>query len=60
MFENGIKNKQVNPAIDIQYYTNLFISTLEGAVMISKLEKDPTAIKHAVTHLRTQVDQVSL
>ncbi len=60
MFENGIKNKQVHPDIDIQYYTNLFISALEGAVMISKLEKDPSAIKHAVTHLRTQVDQISL
>jgi len=60
LFRNGIENKQIQPAIDIGYYTTIFIATLEGGIMMSKLEGNKTAITHAITHLKSLIKDISI
>ncbi len=60
LFSNGIKNNQLQSSIDIDYYTTLFIATLEGGIMMSKLERNKTAITHAITHLRHLIKEISV
>lgn len=56
---NGIKNKQVNEGINVNFYASVFISTLEGGIMMSKLEGNGTGIRHSITHLRQVVQYIS-
>lgn len=56
LIQNGIINKQVKEDTNVNFYASVFISTLEGGIMMSKLEGNGTGIRHAVTHLR-QVTQ---
>ena len=58
LFNNGIKNNQVLSSIDVDYYSTIFIATLEGGIMMSKLERDKTSITHAITHLRNLVNEI--
>ncbi|WP_299675123.1 TetR/AcrR family transcriptional regulator [uncultured Dokdonia sp.] len=58
LFDNGIKNNQIQSAINVDYYTTIFIATLEGGIMMSKLEGTKTAITHAITHLRTLIKEI--
>jgi len=60
LFQNGIKNKQVNPDIDIEFYATIVISSLEGGIMMSKLERNKNAITHCVKHLEIVIQSVSL
>lgn len=58
LFNNGIKNNQVIASIDIDYYSTIFIATLEGGIMMSKLERDKASITHAIAHLRNLVKEI--
>lgn len=60
LFQNGIKNKQVKPDIDIEFYATIVISSLEGGIMMSKLERNKNAITHCVKHLEMVIQSVSL
>tara|TARA_R100000306_G_C4351651_1_gene130424 strand:- start:449 stop:1039 length:591 start_codon:yes stop_codon:yes gene_type:complete len=60
LFENGIKNGQVRPNTDVALYSTLFIATLEGGIMMSKLEQNTEAITKTVSHLRNLVAQISV
>ena len=60
LFQNGIKNKQVKPDIDIEFYATIVISSLEGGIMMSKLERNKNAITHCVKHLEVVIQSVSL
>ena len=60
LIENGIKNKQVRPDADVHYYSTIFIATLEGGIMMSKLERNKDAIRHTNEHLRKLVDELSV
>lgn len=55
LIENGIKNNQVTPETDSGFYATIFIATLEGSIMMSRLERTPDAILTGVAHLRTVV-----
>ena len=55
LIENGIKNNQVKPETDAAFYATIFIATLEGGIMMSRLERKPDAILKTVDHLRTVV-----
>lgn len=59
LIENGIKNKQVKKDTDISFYTTIIIATLEGGIMMSKLERNDQAIQHSIDHLRTLVKDIS-
>jgi len=60
LIENGIKNGQVKPETDIEFSSTIFIATLEGGIMMSKLERNKNAILHTIQHLRNLVQQMSV
>jgi TetR/AcrR family transcriptional regulator, transcriptional repressor for nem operon len=60
LLENGVKNDQVHADIDISTYTTVFIATLEGGIMMSKLERDDRSIHQIIDHLRTVVRSISM
>ena len=60
LINNGIKNHQVTPETDAVFYSTIIIATLEGGIMMSKLERSKTAIINTITHLRNQVKEISI
>lgn len=60
LVENGIKNKQVQPTVDANFYATIFIAALEGGIMMSKLEQSSETIMKTIQHLRTLVAEISL
>lgn len=60
LIENGIKNNQVKPNTNPVFYSTIFIATLEGGIMMSRLERDKKAITHTVAHLRNIVTEISM
>ena len=57
--QNGINDGQISPSVDAHSVANLIISTLEGALMIVRLEGNRRALQDAQTlldlHLSTLV-----
>jgi TetR/AcrR family transcriptional repressor of nem operon len=47
----GIKRREIKRSIDPTRLATLIISSLEGALMISRLERDPEALRAAQAHL---------
>ncbi len=60
LIENGIKNNQVKPDADVAFYSTIFIATLEGGIMMSRLQRDKKAITHTIAHLRNIVAEISI
>ena len=60
LIENGIKNDQVKPETDPEFLSTIMIATLEGGIMMSRLEKTDAAIKITISHLRDLVQQISI
>jgi AcrR family transcriptional regulator len=60
IIENGIKNNQVRTKTDAAFYATIFIATLEGGIMMSRLERTPDAILKTVAHLRSVVKEISI
>ena len=60
LIENGIKNDQVKPETDPEFLSTIMIATLEGGIMMSRLEKTDVAIKITISHLRDVVQQISV
>jgi AcrR family transcriptional regulator len=52
----GIERDEVNPQVDAQSAATILISTLEGAMMMSKLYDDPRYMDRAIDHLRAYVE----
>ncbi|QIE60044.1 TetR/AcrR family transcriptional regulator [Rasiella rasia] len=57
---NGIKNKQVRHTVDAPFYATIFIATLEGGIMMSRLERSTDAIHKTIAHLRNLVEEISI
>lgn len=55
ILENGIRFKQLKPTIEVEFYVTLIIACLEGAVMISKLERNSKDINNIIKHLENQI-----
>ena len=60
LVENGIKNNQVKPDTDADFYSTIIIATLEGGIMMSKLERSDDAITKTVKHLRGLAKSISV
>jgi hypothetical protein len=56
--ENGIRYKQLKTGIDVEYYATVFIASLEGAIMMSKLRGNDDDIKRVVKHLESLVTEL--
>ena len=52
---NGIENGQVRSNIDTEAFVHIVIGSLEGGIMMSKLEGKRSPIQFIVAHLRTLV-----
>jgi TetR/AcrR family transcriptional regulator, transcriptional repressor for nem operon len=47
----GIENGQLKPAIDTEFYATLFIASLEGGIMMSKVRNSNDDMKKVIQHL---------
>jgi AcrR family transcriptional regulator len=56
IMNNGLQHGQIKADIDVEHMTYVFIATLEGAIMMSKLENNNQAMTHCINHLK-QVNQ---
>ncbi|MBA2394114.1 MAG: TetR/AcrR family transcriptional regulator [Ktedonobacteraceae bacterium] len=52
----GIERQEIRADVDIEAFTTVFIATLEGAVMLSKLYEDTTHMRRAIEHLTWYID----
>ncbi len=52
----GIERGEVRPATDPDQLATVLIATLEGAVMLSKLYRDPAHMRRAVDHLTEYIE----
>lgn len=59
IINNGIKNEQVIASADSAFYATIFIATLEGGIMMSKLERNTDAISKTILHLKKLVQEIS-
>jgi TetR/AcrR family transcriptional regulator, transcriptional repressor for nem operon len=60
IIENGIKHKQVKPNTDAVNLATLFIASLEGGIMMSKLHNNNKPINQVLQHLQMVVDNISI
>ncbi len=58
MMKQGIQEKEINETIDPQYYADLFITNIEGSLMLSKITGEKRYFKNAILHLRGIVDNI--
>lgn len=60
ILEKGIYYKQVKKGIDKELYATLFIASLEGAIMMSKLSGNDDDIRRIIKHLESQIKEIEL
>ena len=56
--ENGIRNSEIKPDTDPEKFSNLFISLIEGSVMLSTTTGDRKYIDMAVSHIISMVEEI--
>ena len=56
ILRRGIERQEIRPDIDVAAITTVFIATMEGAVMLSKLYQDPLYVRQAGEHLARYID----
>lgn len=55
VLRNGIRYGQIRADADVDYYATLFIASMEGAIMMSKLRGNNEDIRKVITHLGREV-----
>ena len=55
ILQRGIKKGEVRSNIEPDTVATIIFSTLEGAIMMSKLERNPIHLKRAVAHLQSYI-----
>ena len=56
----GIERQEIRPGIDADEVASILIATLEGAVMLSSLYKDPIHMKRAADHIVRYIETMRL
>src|SRR3984893_13705094 len=56
----GKERREVPPATDADEVASILIATLEGAVMLSSLYRDPIHMKRAATHMVRYIETIKL
>lgn len=56
----GIERQEVRPTIDADEVASVLIATLEGALMLSNLYKDPIHMKRAAAHMVRYIETMKL
>ncbi len=52
----GIERQEIRPGVDVDAFTSIFISTLEGAIMMSKLYRDTIHMQRAIEHIKEYIE----
>jgi TetR/AcrR family transcriptional regulator, transcriptional repressor for nem operon len=52
----GIERQQIRPGINADEVASILITTLEGAIMLSNLYKDPTHMQRAADHMARYIE----
>lgn len=60
ILEKGIQHQQIKPDIDKDLYASLIIASLEGGIMMSKLEGNSQDIARIIHHLHKQLLEIEL
>lgn len=60
ILENGIEHNQIKPGIDKAFFSTLIIASLEGGIMMSKLEGNNEDIRKVTKYLQRQIDEIVL
>lgn len=60
IIEKGIYYKQLKKGIDKEMYITLIIASLEGAIMMSKLQGNDDDLKRIVKHLEKQISEIEI
>jgi TetR/AcrR family transcriptional regulator, transcriptional repressor for nem operon len=60
IIEKGIYYKQLKKGIDKEMYVTLIIASLEGAIMMSKLQGNDDDLKRIVKHLEKQIAEIEI
>lgn len=53
IFDSAIKKNQIKSTVDSDQLTAVYIATLEGAIMMSKLERKNDALVKSISYLKT-------
>jgi TetR/AcrR family transcriptional repressor of nem operon len=56
----GIERQEIRPGINVDEVATIFITTLEGAIMLSNLYKDPIHMKRAADHIVRYIETIKL
>ncbi|HEY8512276.1 MAG TPA: TetR/AcrR family transcriptional regulator [Cyclobacteriaceae bacterium] len=60
IIENGVKYKQIKPGVDAEFYATLIIASLEGAIMMGRLQGNNNDIRRILKHLTAQLTEIEL
>ena len=60
VLENGVRHKQIRPGINTDLYATLIIASLEGAIMMGKLQDNNEDIRRIIKHLETQLREIEI
>ncbi|WP_019508385.1 TetR/AcrR family transcriptional regulator [Pleurocapsa sp. PCC 7319] len=55
IIQKGIKKGEIRSTVEPDNVATIIFSTLEGAIMMSKLERNPIHLKRAVAHLQNYI-----
>jgi len=56
----GIERQEVRPGVDADEVASILIATLEGAVMLSNLYKDPIYMRRIAAHMERYIETLRL
>jgi TetR/AcrR family transcriptional regulator, transcriptional repressor for nem operon len=54
----GIERQEIRPGINADEVASILIATLEGAIMLSNLYKDPIHMQRAVAHMQQYIESM--
>ena len=56
----GIERQEIRPGVDADEVASILIATLEGAIMLSNLYKDPIYMQRAADHMERYIETIRL
>ena len=56
----GIERQEIRPGVDADEVASILIVTLEGAIMLSNLYKDPVHMQRAADHMVRYIETMRL
>ena len=56
----GIERQEIRPGINVDEVASILIATLEGAIMLSSLYKDPIHMQRAADHIVHYIETLRL